>query len=612
MTSLSQLAVKVEPLADPLDALVHQAKETLKTLLAAGTPICVSWSAGKDSSTVLSLVLDAARELRQAGGDPAPILVTHADTRIENPEVVAHAVAEMSKVRAYAAQHGLDVEVAVARPGLNETWAVGVIGGRRLPTYPNSSSRDCTVDFKIKPMRRLRKQMLREIEERCGETPVTVIGTRFDESESRARRMAERGETDTAVRTDPNGERFLSPICFWETDHVWEYLGKCRSGRYQSYSDFDDTFRIYADAAGTSCAVVGDMMTSTSKKSKGCGARHGCALCCAVGRDASLENMLETDERYAYLRGLNRLQRFLLATQYDLTRRNWLGRSINPQGYMAIAPDTFHPRMLADLLRYALTLDLDEKRAAAKQGLSAPRFELISLEALITIDAMWSLQGFHRPFEALAIYRDVYIEGHRYPVPEIESAPAVPIPSPRYYFVGSDWDEGHEWAFCGLTDPLLETFGGDGCMGMTTLRDGRQVLDLLTEDRLEVDEESALLVLDLELDYLLERFHAAERVSVTEAYRYYVRMGVISVASGQLGKIDEILRRTAFKERHGLVGPDVEHRTLLERTISAKEMRLLAGDPPAEPTPDPMLEISFQTEACTPEPRIGLTQMALF
>jgi len=83
-----------------------------------------------------------------------------------------------------------------------------VIGGRALPSFSNSN-RDCTVDFKIIPQKKLRKAILKEFE---GQDPVTVIGTRFDESADRRARMQDRKEDDQNIWVGKDGDFYLSPV----------------------------------------------------------------------------------------------------------------------------------------------------------------------------------------------------------------------------------------------------------------------------------------------------------------------------------------------------------------------------------------------------------------
>lgn len=262
---------------DDIEGKIARVERVLTELLVKGMPVCVSWSAGKDSSTVLNLLLSAASKLR-AGGQPVPpIVVTHADTLIENPEMVQYARREMLQVEAFSRRHGLDVTIEISTPNLSAQWAVRVIGGRALPPFPGTN-RDCSTDWKISPMRRLRKKVLKRLQVRSGNgpqrEPVVLIGTRYDESAVRAQNMRERGESDIEISrgVDENGKPshlFLSPVAFWSSDDIWEYLATARSGAIAAYSTFEDTFRVYADAMGQSCVIVAEDMSQALKASVG-------------------------------------------------------------------------------------------------------------------------------------------------------------------------------------------------------------------------------------------------------------------------------------------------------------------------------------------------------
>lgn len=513
---------------------------------------------------MLALVLNAARSFRDAGGELPPILVTHANTGIENPafQVVAHE--EIARIGMYARKHGLSVLVEIAQPALNDTWAVRIISGRALPTFANSASRDCSLIWKVLPQERQRKRALKTLSA-LGE-PVILVGTRLDESDGRAARMKARGEHDTEIWfqdvRDKGGrvigtERRLSPIAHWTQEDIWVYLRTLMDGERESYTDAKQVWEVYQDGGNSSCAVVSDDAMKASAKA--CGARFGCVLCTAVGRDKSLESMLDADPKYSYLRGLNRLQRFMVDTQYDWGRRNWLGRSIDQDGYIAIEPDTYSPKMTRDLLRYALTIDRDEQRAAARLGI-APRFELVSPRQLIAIDATWSLQGFHeRPFEAVRIWLDVHRDGNADYPPE-SSAPAMreKKPAKRRLFVGADWedrDDGRRHEYTGMRDAIGELAGtpeSGGCIGTRALKDGRVVMDMMESGMFEVDAEGADLFFQFEAEHVIEEYHAASQPDPTAAYRYYVRLGTLSTSTRHLGEIDSMMRRTSWKLRHGV------------------------------------------------------------
>lgn len=123
-----------------------------------------------------------------------------------------------------------------------------------------------------------------------------------------------------------------------------------------------------------------------------------------------------------------------------------------------------------------------------------------------------------------------------------------------------------DYVRAGLQEPLLDAVEGGGCINHINLNDGTQVLDINTADSLEVDMESAHLILELELDRLIEEFHDNPNISRTAGYRYYMHLGAISPAKGQHRVIDDILRRSAYYERNGLAG-QIDYRKILDKTV---------------------------------------------
>lgn len=556
----------------PLDLYEREAVSAISRILREQRKLIIAYSGGKDSTTVLMLALNAARALSEEGVRFPPILVTNGDTGIENPEVVSLVWKELAKARAFGRQHGFLVQAEIAHPVLNDTWAVSILSGRKIPTFPNSKKRDCTVMFKITPMERLRKRILKSEEsEHRGGAPVTLIGTRFEESDGRATRMNERGET-TYVPWEKAGSWFMSPIANWAMEDVWEFLGRYKNDEATGFTDAKDVWAMYADAggAGGTCAVVADMATESLKKSRACGARFGCALCAAVGRDKSLEAMLE-NPKYDYMRNVNRIQRFISDTQWDWSRRNWVGRTIK-NGYINIEPDAYSPAMLQELLRYCLTADCIEERATYRKGIP-PRFQLVTQDALMAIDALWSMYGVQdRAFTAIKIWDDVYNKGLRYFPPELEPVKATPKPAARYLKVGANWDGDTPQMYTGLRDVLQEAFAGPGCKGTRELADGRIVMDVEEAPHLSFDPEGVEMFFQFEYEYVLRNFHEGKGSNCTAGFFHYVRLNVIATSNAHVSAhVDRVLKRTSWKHRQGLIGT-VAPCEFLPRTISKRDM----------------------------------------
>lgn len=542
---------------------VHKVVAVLKWVMQR-YPVCYSYSGGKDSSTVLSLALAAAAELKAEGLAVKRFLVLNSDTQVENPEVLGVVQSELGRIKAWIDRHNLPGQIEVTEPYILAQWSVSVIGGRTLISTPQSS-RNCTTDLKSVPLGRVRTQVFGRNKPSKGIFTVGVTGVRFSESAERAGNMAKRAESPIrVVQTNEDGDVFLAPIANWSTDDVMEYIGLAVNRDVlpveerlpvEIYSDFVDVWRIYKDAEGE-CTVG----RGGSKPSAGCGARHGCYVCGMVENDKSMTAFLKQDQ-YSYMRPLSAFREYLTSTLFDFTKRTWISRSIK-EGHVAFGPDAYSSEYVQDLLRFALTIDRDELIASTKLGLPKPRFQIVSMRALVAIDAVWSLQAYTLPFAALKIFHDVYIKGMRFDVPAVSKVKKTPLPATRY-IPCEDWDDDARDDYGGLRSAILEMHEGPCTATREILvkKSPRTIMDVDTMPMFEVHQESVDLLLKFELEHLVDRHHESAYNAgkygfglVGEGYRYYVMLGAISLAKSQVGEVDSILRRSSWRERQGLAG----------------------------------------------------------
>ncbi|MBG6083052.1 phosphoadenosine phosphosulfate reductase domain-containing protein [Rubrivivax gelatinosus] len=554
-----------------IEELVESAMAAIMNLFLEGRPVICAFSGGKDSSVVAALTLNTAAAYAAQGGKPFVIFTT-GDTLVENPEIVEHYRAELAKAREFGKRHGIRVHTKIVTPSLAASFQVGLLSGRTLPSWAGAKA-DCTPSWKIQPQRAYRNKLFRELKAENLPEPVTMLGTRFDESERRAMHMTARGDRwDTPVR-NKDGELILCPVARWTTDDIWSYVGTVSSGMCTAYTDFAETVRIYSHSAGTSCAVVADAIYDGAKSKKGaCGARHGCFVC-QQAEDRSLEAMIEYDPRYEYARGLNKLNKFLRAIRYDWSRRHWVGRTIRG-GFIAVQPDTLHPSTIRELTRYMLQLDYDEE-VRASIAREKPKFRILPEDMMLAVDAMQSLNGVARPFQMWADYRDIRRRGARFDVPELEPAPRSNVPDARFLYVGDDWDETAGYlGLTGLRDPYFEALTElSGCAHeLKTLPGGRMAWDLHTGQEMTVDSESLAMLMDFEMETMLAKFDRGFCPGgITEAYKFYVSYGVLNVSHSQQREHDEVCRRTAYKDRLGLT-LDYDIEGLLSRTVGFSEL----------------------------------------
>lgn len=519
----------------------ERAMRRITAILKDGHVVACAWSSGKDSSTLASILLDAARQLIADGFPCPPIAVLHADTGVENPEIREHAQEELQKMSQYATSNGIDLEIMLGQPKLAVSWPVRVIGGRGLPAYPDSRS-DCSTDWKVQANEANLKAFYKRFLGSTWSKPVVMTGVRQDESIARDQRIAKRGEVAEGLWTNEEGRLRASPILDFTTDDVWEHLGMCTAGLRSSYSDFGETFRIYRDAGGSSCVVVADMkMAGTNKP---CGARTGCWACTRVANDKSMSQMIESDPvRYARHVPLQRLRDYLSNIQYDWSMRQYVGRTIDADGYIEIGADTFSPSMLQNLLRYTLTAQIESGE------------EIVTLQHLIAIDARCSMYGLCPPFTALAIWKDVVERGQRYQPPMINRIRKTPVPKLGKIKVGHpSYASSQQGNVAGLRDISSEMFSESCGFGLKVLKNGEIVIDAESDDGIEVDEEGAYLFLELEADRMIEDYCHEDSTDYTWGFKTYLRYGTLEVAKGRSNQVHEILSRTQWRQENSLHG----------------------------------------------------------
>lgn len=495
----------------------------------------------KDSSTLTGIALSVARGLIEQGYACPPIVVLHGDTGVEQPEIAGLAHSELAKMRAYCEKHRIPLLTKIGQPTLTASFPVRVIGGRALPSFPDSRA-DCSTDWKVLPNQRAQKEVFDALQnEELWSSPVVMTGVRNDESTARDQRIAKRGEVAEGIWENELGALRLSPILDFTADDVWEYIGLANAGMIEAYSDFAETMRIYRDAGGSSCVVVADMKAAAN--SKPCGTRTGCWSCTRVGEDRSMKQMIESDPgRYGHLQRLADLRDFISKTQYDWSRRAFVGRTIDEEGYIAVGADTYSPDMLQDLLRYTLS-------AQVESGV-----EIINEQQLIAIDARWSQYGIAPPFSALKIYFEVMDGDLRHP-PVIQRYPKTPVPKVGKIYVGHpSFNTAMRTNVSGLRNVGLELFHESCGYELKVLKDGTLVPDMEEDDELTVDAEGAQDFISFIAEEMIQQYCHVDCSDWTLGFRMYLQYGTLSIAKGRSSQANEILMRSQWRQAHGLHG----------------------------------------------------------
>lgn len=200
----------------------------------------------------------------------------YCDTGVEIPTVAAFVHRTLRDVVRESRKGGLPIRVRVARPLLQDSFFVKVIG-RGYPT-PTNKFRWCTNRLRINPVRRVLQRA------DCQQGTV-LLGTRKGESESRDRTLARhKGAKAFYYRQSGNaGVNIFAPIEDFSTSEVWNTLFGLRD---PIAMDTDKLARMYKDA-GAECPIVRDPAGTP------CGAgRFGCWTCTVVRKDRAVSSMV--------------------------------------------------------------------------------------------------------------------------------------------------------------------------------------------------------------------------------------------------------------------------------------------------------------------------------
>jgi 3'-phosphoadenosine 5'-phosphosulfate sulfotransferase (PAPS reductase)/FAD synthetase len=535
---------------------VAGAVEVVKHQLRSGKRLLLAISMGKDSSVMLSITLTAMEQLKADGFVLPELYVLNVDTLMENPRMSEYTKGEFQSLREYAQAKDLPVRIWICSPNLSENWLVSIIGGRTVHTLPGNS-RKCQQAVKAGPLDRAKRQIRAIIKAEQGasfkeENIVTMIGTRRDESAVRERKMAERRESAfEPTNMAGEGERpswVLSPIADLDTMDIFTYLAEVTNGRIKTYSNFEELTQVYRDAAGE-CMVNIFMRDGTAERKTGCGARTGCWTCGAVGNDASMENMLtEESGKYVWMKPLNDFRNYLIARHFDPKGRNWLARSIDPvSGNIKIAANSYSPELCLELLRFALTIDADEAHWARRNN-KAPRFQLLGMKEILTIDLYWGRYGYQPSFTALNEYKEIFENDQRYYIPDqyqkfaradLDVTKSVSVPFADEHFNGM-----HE----GLRSVVEATAGAEAIIK----KGGIYYTSVNESNEFDIDAESVEMFFEFELERTLKKYGPNADVPPSEVVHYLARLGVVSLKKGGHSAWDKMLRIGNQLHRHGI------------------------------------------------------------
>jgi DNA sulfur modification protein DndC len=334
---------------------------TVDSLLAYGPTHehwAIAWSGGKDSTTLLTLVV----YLIESGKVPRPksLTIMYADTRMELLPLWIAA----QDIRDELAERGLDVRVVMAP--LDKRFLVYMLG-RGVPPPNNNTLRWCTRQIKIDPM----AAELRRLHGERGTKVLMLTGVRQGESAIRDGRIAMSCGKDGAEcgqgwyqETLPDQLcDTLAPLLHWRVCHVWEWLR-----HWAPSAEFGDwSTRIIAEAYG------GDEADENN-------ARTGCNGCPLAERDTALDGVLKFPQ-WQYIAPLKRLRPLWRELRKPAIRLRKRGLELRKDGTPAKNPQRMGP-ILLETREWALgeVLAVQNEINATARAQGRPLIDMLNAE----------------------------------------------------------------------------------------------------------------------------------------------------------------------------------------------------------------------------------------
>ena len=265
---------------------IKQTKNLIKThYLADSRPLVVTFSGGKDSTTVLQLTIEVLQELKAENKITKDTYIVSSDTLVEMPIIEEYLNNTLSKIDKYCKQENLRVTTHLIKPKEEDSFFSLMIG-KGYPA-PNKWFRWCTDRLKIKPTTDFLSKLVDK-----HQSILMLLGVRIDESISRAISIKSRELNYKGLSPHdqiPNAY-VLSPIKDWSNQEVWTFLTECETlwGNHKLMMSLYDKGSSEAD-----CNIA------LNPESPSCGkTRFGCWTCTVVDKDKSMNGMIKSGEEW--------------------------------------------------------------------------------------------------------------------------------------------------------------------------------------------------------------------------------------------------------------------------------------------------------------------------
>lgn len=266
--------------------LIRETIETLKQqYFADDRPWVITYSGGKDSTTVMQLTLTMLQELHAEGKDHKHTYVVSSDTTVEMPIIERYLQTKLDEITKFAEKSNLKLSAHKLSPKIEESFWTLLLG-KGYPA-PTSSFRWCTERMKINPATHFLQNLVQE-----HQSILMLLGVRSAESQARKNSIESRELNQRGLNPHdslPNAYT-LSPIKDWSNEDVWTYL----SENPLPWGDHSYMMSLYDKGSSE-----GDCNIALNPESPSCGkTRFGCWVCTVVEKDRSLEGMLNNGEKW--------------------------------------------------------------------------------------------------------------------------------------------------------------------------------------------------------------------------------------------------------------------------------------------------------------------------
>ena len=138
-----------------LQELVKETINDIKTQYLskedAGRPWAVAWSAGKDSTTTLSLFIKALEDMTEEERKSRHTYVVMSDTKVENPMLETYMHDQIQKLKNYVEQKNLPVSVELVSRPVKDSYFVLTLGRGYFLPLNSGQGRWCTQRLKTQP-----------------------------------------------------------------------------------------------------------------------------------------------------------------------------------------------------------------------------------------------------------------------------------------------------------------------------------------------------------------------------------------------------------------------------------------------------------------------------